>query len=58
MPVRFLYSWLQVRANIPAKVDGGSLKGSWPAIWMLGTGQLLGSFPQLSVEDGQAFLCF
>lgn len=33
-----LRGYLEVRANIPAKVDGGSLKGSWPAIWMLGTG--------------------
>ena len=30
--------YVEVRANIPAKVDGGNLKGSWPAIWMLGTG--------------------
>jgi len=30
--------YVEVRATIPAKVNGGNLKGSWPAIWMLGTG--------------------
>ena len=30
--------YVEVRATIPAKVDGANLKGAWPAIWMLGTG--------------------
>jgi len=30
--------YVEVRSTLPAKVDGGHLKGSWPAIWMLGTG--------------------
>ena len=30
--------YVEVRATIPAKVDGGNLRGAWPAIWMLGTG--------------------
>jgi len=30
--------YVEVRATIPAKVNGGNLRGAWPAIWMLGTG--------------------
>merc|ERR1712110_1113619 len=30
--------YLEVRSTLPAKVNGGNLKGSWPAIWMLGSG--------------------
>jgi len=30
--------YVEVRATLPAKVNGGSLKGAWPAIWMLGSG--------------------
>jgi len=30
--------YVEVRALLPAKVDNGNLKGSWPAIWMLGEG--------------------
>ena len=30
--------YLEVRALLPAKTHGSSLKGAWPAIWMLGTG--------------------
>jgi beta-glucanase (GH16 family) len=32
------HGYLEVRANLPAKVNGGIFKGSWPAIWMLGNG--------------------
>ena len=27
---------MQVRALLPAKVNGDALQGSWPAIWLLG----------------------
>ena len=30
--------YIEVRSTLPAKTNGGNLKGSWPAIWMLGTG--------------------
>jgi len=30
--------YLEVRAQLPAKTNGDNLRGSWPAIWMLGTG--------------------
>ena len=30
--------YVEVRSTLPAKVDGGNMKGAWPAIWMLGTG--------------------
>ena len=30
--------YLEVRAKFPAKSDGGTFKGAWPAVWMLGTG--------------------
>jgi len=30
--------YIEVRATLPAKVDGWQYKGSWPAIWMLGVG--------------------
>ena len=32
------HGYIEVRSTLPAKVDGGNLEGSWPAIWMLGTG--------------------
>ena len=28
--------YIEVRALLPAKTNGQSLKGAWPAIWMLG----------------------
>ena len=30
--------YVEVRSTLPAKVNGDQFKGSWPAIWMLGTG--------------------
>jgi len=30
--------YVEVRALLPGSVDNANLKGSWPAIWMLGTG--------------------
>lgn len=30
--------YVEVRSTLPAKTNGGNLKGSWPAIWMLGAG--------------------
>jgi len=30
--------YVEVRSTLPAKTNGGNLKGAWPAIWMLGTG--------------------
>ena len=30
--------YVEVRSTLPAKVDGGNMRGAWPAIWMLGTG--------------------
>ena len=30
--------YVEVRSTMPVKVDGDNLEGSWPAIWMLGTG--------------------
>jgi len=30
--------YVEVRSTLPAKVNGDNFKGSWPAIWMLGTG--------------------
>merc|ERR1712038_1329033 len=30
--------YLEVRAKFPAKSNGDSLRGAWPAVWMLGTG--------------------
>jgi len=30
--------YIEVRSTLPGKVNGDHLKGSWPAIWMLGTG--------------------
>ena len=30
--------YVEVRSTLPAKVNGDNLRGSWPAIWMLGTG--------------------
>ena len=30
--------YIEVRSTLPAKVNGENLKGSWPAIWMLGSG--------------------
>merc|ERR1712212_43394 len=36
--------YLEVRAKFPAKSNGDSLLGAWPAVWMLGTGNG-GSWP-------------
>lgn len=33
-----LRGYLEVRAKFPAKTNGGVFEGSWPAVWMLGTG--------------------
>ena len=30
--------YLEVRAKFPAKTNGDTFKGAWPAVWMLGTG--------------------
>ena len=30
--------YVEVRTLLPAKIEGSKLKGSWPAVWMLGTG--------------------
>jgi len=30
--------YLEVRAKFPAKSNGDSFRGAWPAVWMLGTG--------------------
>merc|ERR1719232_33195 len=30
--------YVEVRALLPAKTDNGNLRGAWPAIWMLGSG--------------------
>jgi len=30
--------YVEVRSNLPAKVNGDQFRGSWPAIWMLGSG--------------------
>ena len=34
----FAFLIFQVRALYPSKVNGETLKGAWPAIWMLGSG--------------------
>jgi len=31
--------YIEVRALMPAKTDGGIFKGAWPAIWMLGVNE-------------------
>ena len=33
-----MHGYVEVRSTMPVKVDGDNLEGSWPAIWMLGTG--------------------
>ena len=32
------HGYLEVRTTMPAKIDGQNFRGSWPGIWMLGTG--------------------
>merc|ERR1719450_57178 len=34
--------YVEVRSTLPAKTNGGNLKGSWPAIFMEGTGNGIG----------------
>ena len=48
------HGYLEVRTTMPAKTDGQNFRGSWPGIWMLGTGigfaLVLNGYPDIEIS--------
>merc|ERR1712109_426818 len=56
-PAVKMRGYLEVRANLPAKVNGNEFMGSWPAIWLLGyqppTWPACGELDMVEVVNGR-----